>query len=138
MKKTKKILLSIAGISVLVIIISFVLWFNLFIDKQIGNRPIDQPFSKWISDDKSIVFTVNEYGEGIGSLILEDKIISIFYITGEGRNIDIYTVKNKEYGTLIEEWRGDFRKPDEFTAKVIETTYFEPGMKIHFKRVDTE
>ena len=68
-----------------------------------------------------------------------DETINIFFMTGVKQDIDIYIANSYEnHGEFIEGWVGDFRKPEEFTAKVIETTYFEPGMKIHFKRVDTE
>ena len=90
-----------------------------------------------LSDDESISFTVNEYGEGIGTISVGDETFNIFFLTGTKRAIEIIRDNDIPWDR-IELWRGDFRKPDEFTAKVIETTYFEPGMKIHFKRIDTE
>ena len=120
-----------------IIFISLLLLLSSCLENEPDNRPGAHPYSKWISDDESISFTVNEYGEGIGTMTVGDETINMFFMTGTGKAIEIWINHNDKLD-LIELWRGDFRKPDEFTAKVIETTYFEPGMKIHFKRVDTE
>ena len=38
-----------------------------------ANRPCDQSFSTWISEDKRIYFEVDEYGDGNGTLKTEDR-----------------------------------------------------------------
>ena len=120
-----------------IIFISLLLLLSSCLENEPDNRPGAHPDSKWISDDESISFTVNEYGEGIGTISVGDETFNIFFLTGTKRAIEIIRDNDIPWDR-IELWRGDFRKPDEFTAKVIETTYFEPGMKIHFKRIDTE
>ena len=123
-----------------IIFISLLLLLSSCLENEPDNRPGAHPYSKWISDDESISFTVDKYGRGIGTMTVGNETINIFFMTGIKQYIEIglSNDNNEDYNDLIEKWRGDFRKPDEFTAKVIETTYFEPGMKIHFKRIDTE
>ena len=120
-----------------IVFISLLLLLSSCLENEPDNRPGAHPYSKWISDDESISFTVDKYGRGIGTMTVGNETINIFFMTGIKQAIEIWINHNDKLD-LIELWRGDFRKPDEFTAKVIETTYFEPGMKIHFKRVDTE
>lgn len=107
--------------------------------RGIGNRPVDQPFSKWISEDETIVFETNEGGAGYGTLSIQGKVMDIYFATGAGRSIDIYTATEEGNWQLIERWEGDFWRADKFTAVVLDkTTYYEKGERITFYRINSK
>ena len=102
-----------------------------------GKRPCDQPDTSWISEDGSIYFHVGE--NIIGTMQVDGENIDVYISMGLGATIRIYPLSslqgNAVKGECFEEWIGKFKK-DEFTAKVLESTYFEEGQKIKFYRVD--
>lgn len=107
--------------------------------EKAGNRPIDQPLTKWVSEDGAICFETDENGVGYGTMIVEDDIFDIMFNTGAGWAIGIYRIKDEEHQELIELWYADFSKDGKFTAEVTNyTTYFEIGDKFVFYRVDED
>lgn len=112
------------------------------------NRPVDQPGSKWRSEDGSIYFEVGDWSSeslaGIGKMkIGEEETLDIYVATGLGSDIVIYPLENvTPEGVVklpyIEYWIGDFHRKDRFTATVKKTTYFSVGEKVKFYRVDDE
>ena len=104
-----------------------------------GKRPCDQPDTSWISEDGSIYFYVDEGHRSTGTMQVDGENIDVYVAMGLGATIRIYPLSslqgNTVKGECIEEWIGKFKK-DKFTAKVLETTYFEEGQKIKFYRVD--
>lgn len=129
----KKIRLSF--VFILTLILMFCL--SACLKEIVVNRPADQPYSKWISEDKAIYFETDKNGAGYGTLTVGDEVIDIHFATGCARVINIYIMEDDESGDLIESWTGNFKKEDRFTATVTKkTTYYEMGEKIVFYRVD--
>lgn len=102
------------------------------------NRPCDQPLTKWISEDGTISFEVNENGTGYGTITIPERTIAIEFNTGVANDINIYrTTKDGTSIEMIEWWSARFIWDDRFTVVVPKnTTYFEPGQRIKFIRVD--
>ena len=105
-----------------------------------GKRPCDQPNTSWVSEDGSIYFHVDKEQQATGEMIVNKERIQFVFVNGPGIEMRIYDIKSNEFEIRqakyqYEHWIGKFKK-DEFTAKVLETTYFEEGQKIKFYRVD--
>ncbi len=87
-----------------------------------GKRPCDQP-----------------EGAGAGYMEINGEKISVYVGIGPGKEMDLFSEQAIESQDIYPEWQyehwiGDFKKPDEFTATVKETTYFEVGQQIKFYR----
>ena len=122
-------------------ILSAILMFSLSacLKEKVVNRPVDQPYSKWISEDETIYFETNENGAGYGTLKTSDGSIDIYFATGRAKVIDIYRMVGGKPNGLIERWEGDFKKDYMFIAVVSEkTTYYQKNEKITFYRVDDD
>ena len=113
-----------------------------------GNRPVDQPNTTWVSNDESIVITVNADRIATGYFISNGQQVDFLF---EPCPVTIFiarldkSVLNEdpsailgsiEEGDTIEKWEADFSHDDHFTITVIETTYFEIGQEIEFYRKD--
>ena len=129
------------GIILIIVLLVVVLIFSSYaglIKQGIGNRPVDQPLSKWISEDETIFFETDAVGAGYGTLSIQGKVMEIYFATGAGRSIDIYYATEEGDWQLIERWQGDFKRADRFTAVVMDkTTYYKKGEKITFYRVNS-
>lgn len=75
-----------------------------------GNRPIDQPSTKWVSEDGSIMLCTDENQRTTGSMIINGKEIKILFLDGEGKNIHIFPIETKvrDINDRYELWVGDF------------------------------
>lgn len=105
--------------------------------EKVVNRPVDQPFTKWVSEDHRIYFETDAGGAGFGTLTTDSGDINIYFATGAGRRIDIYAITQDGKHVLIESWYGKFKKPNVFTARVLDTTtYYEEGDKIKVFRIE--
>ena len=111
------------------------------------NIPIEQPNTKWISENKQVTFWVDENGHVTGTIDNGDDKISVEIGMGiTTTDIGIYLLENVKpledgsgsivTGPIIEFWQGDFDHYDHFTATVYRTTYFHVGDEIAFYRVD--
>lgn len=119
-----------------VIIFSIIFCMSGCLKEKVVNRPGDQPFSKWVSEDETISIEINGNGAGYGTLKTSDETIDIYFATGCARLIDIYRMVDGKPKGLIERWEGDFKKEYMFTATVSQkTTYYKIGEKIKFVRV---
>ena len=104
-----------------------------------NKRPCDQSGSKWESSEKTIVFSVDENGVGIGKMTVGQKVLEIHIAIGPTTQICIYPLENVKGNRVelpyYERWIGTFKKASEFTATVVETTYFTVGEQITFYRL---
>lgn len=110
------------------------------------NIPIEQPNTKWISENKQVTFWVDENGHVTGIIENGDDKISVYFGMGVSDIIDIYLLENVKpnedgsgdivTGPILEYWIADYAHYDHFTATVERTTYFHVGEKITFYRVD--
>ena len=107
-----------------------------------GNRPCDQPETKWVSEDGTIVFSVGENSLSTGTIQVGDTEIDVFISIGPATQIQVYPLESVDGNTVngfpFETWHGDFKHDNRFTATIEETTYFEVGERIVFHRVDSE
>ncbi|MBE6750441.1 MAG: hypothetical protein E7560_04690 [Ruminococcaceae bacterium] len=102
------------------------------------NSPQFFPFTKWQSKDKSITLYISDDQIGYGSINIDDKNIDVYFDFYNGLRMwgSHYSEYFKE-GTpiTIEDWEMDCSE-GEFTATVIDTTYFEIGEEIVFELVE--
>lgn len=138
MKKVYKLMCCCAVFFLIFIIV--VVLYGMYINWYKGNRPIDQPNKKWVSEDGSIKLSTDENQRTTGSMIINGKEIEILFLDGEGKNIHIFPIETKvrDINDRYELWVGDFISEDKFTVTVEKTTYFEVGQKITFYRVEDE
>lgn len=106
-----------------------------------GRTPCYQPDTEWISEDGNIVIQVDSNKQATGSLWVEDKKIDFIFTTA-GPSIYMFMPEAKDrLGLYPEEqyeyWIGEFKRDDQFTATVVETTFFTKGDTITFYRVDS-
>ena len=112
------------------------------------NIPIEQPNTKWISENKQVTFWVDENGHVTGIIENGDDIISVEFGMGITTDILIYFLENVKpnedgsgdivTGPILEHWSTEYDHYDHFTVTVERTTYFHVGDKITFYRVDEE
>ena len=122
---------------VLNVVLVLVLLFVLYTKQQFANRPVNQPFTKWVSEDETIVFETDANGAGCGTMVIQDEILDIRFATGLDRDIGVYVITEDGRTELVEMWVGRFNKADRFIAVVSdETTYFKKGDRITFHRVN--
>ena len=125
------------------IMVAFVLTTSLIACKYkeyYGRTPCDQPDTIWISEDGSISIQVNSYQQATGTLWVDNQKIT-FIFTNAGPKIELYMLEAKDrLGKYPEEryeyWLGKYKRDDQFTAIVMETTFFTEGDRIVFYRVD--
>lgn len=122
---------------ILIIVLLIPFCISKCLKEKVESRPCNQPFSKWMSEDGTISFEVNEKGAGYGTLTTADGIIDIYFATGSAKLIHIYRIIDGEHYELIEWWNGDFNESYKFTAVVSQpTTYYKKGQKITFYRIN--
>ena len=109
----------------------------------VERRPCSQPNTKWMSEDKKIVFTVDDNNRATGKMILDGETIEFYMTNDMGSGMHLFPIKvlkdsiidtNDEY----EYWLCSFKNKKKFIATVKETTYFDVGEKIVFHRMDEE
>ena len=105
-----------------------------------GKRPCDQPNSKWMSDDQSMYFEMDEIGLGTGYLSRNGEKVEFLFRCAQSR-IEIYAPEAiGRLGLYPEEtyeiWWGSFDQADSFTATVKQTTFFTVGQELKFYRMD--
>lgn len=94
-------------------------------------------YSKWVSEDGTISFETDKYGDKYGTLTTSNGTIDIFVTDGSPNFIRIYRVEDGLPVELIERWKGYLSKDNEII--VIEkqtTTYYNQEQKIKFICVD--
>ena len=125
-----------ACVVVLNIVLILILLFALYTKQQFANRPVNQPFTKWVSEDETIVFEIDANGAGCGTMIIQGEILDIRFATGLDWDIGVYVITEDGCTELVEMWVGRFNKADRFIAVVSDkTTYFKKGDRIAFHRV---
>ena len=123
------------GVLICLCILSAILVAILPSPSMVDKKPCAQLGTTWMSEDGMIVFSVSESGPITGTLMRENQIISLYiaFETGAGTAMYIYPesgVAKNHY----EYWACSFKSEETFTATVKETTFFEVGQKIVFKR----
>ena len=135
MKKITSIIIIVATIAVSLsgCILKYKYWY--------GNRPCDHPYSKWVSEDRLVSFSIDENGSGKGAILNGEESIAISVSIGPTTEIHIYPLESvdSESGIInadyLEYWNGDFKNQNKFSAVVKKTTFFNVGKKITFYRV---
>ena len=125
---------------------SFVLFILLFCSAcqnpiVAARRPCGQPNTKWISEDKTIEFTVNENNLATGKIILDGETINFYMANDTGAGMHLFPIEVLEDSVLDtndeqEYWLCNYKSRKEFTAIVKKTTFFSIGKRIKFHRVD--
>lgn len=106
-----------------------------------GKRPCDQPNSKWMSEDQSMYFEMDESGIGTGYLLLNGETVEFLFMCDIATKIMLYAPEAIDrLGLYPEEtyeiWSGSFDQADSFTATVKQTTFFTVGQELKFYRMD--
>jgi hypothetical protein len=107
----------------------------------LGKRPCDQPNSKWMSEDQSTYFEMDESGNGTGYLLLNGETVEFLFMCDIATKIMLYAPEAIDrLGLYPEEtyeiWSGSFDQADSFTATVKQTTFFSVGQELKFYRID--
>ena len=100
-------------------------------------NPTAQYNTKWISDDKSITFSVDNNGNATGTMILDNQVLK-FCLYSDVSGIYIYTLDQdgNKSENMCESWLGSYKSKKKFVATVKETTYFQVGQKMTFYQID--
>lgn len=102
-------------------------------------RPTGQINTKWVSEDGTISFYVDEHYTATGTYIGDDKTINLYLVCDYGTGMYVYPINwigvrlDPKY--KYEFWLCDFKSKTQFVATVKETTFFEVGQEITFNRV---
>ena len=107
----------------------------------LGKRPCDQPNSKWMSEDQSMYFEMDESGIGTGYLLLNGETVEFLFMCDIATKIMLYAPEAIDrLGLYPEEtyeiWSGSFDQADSFSATVKQTTFFTVGQELKFYRMD--
>ena len=128
-----------------VIVIPFIvfmlnmLWGHISFDWKLCN----QPNTKWVSDDESIVLYVENSCKITGTMRVNGEDIEVYVTDGPGRaqELDIYPIGGL-YQTIISEedkyeyWSCFYKSENELVATVKKTTFYKLGEKIKFHKVE--
>ena len=101
-----------------------------------------QPNTTWISEDKTIVFSVDPNTKITGTINLDEKCYDFYLVDFMGADIIIYPTSAIEKEGPIDDnekyeyWSCSYKSKKKFVATVKKTTFFEEGQKITFYRVD--
>lgn len=101
--------------------------------------------TKWISEDGTIVFSVNDNHLVTGTIDVNGKVMEIYIVTEPeaGTGMHIYPISVLEYESKSEEdkyeyWICSYETEKEFIATVRKTTFYGVGQKITFHKVSQE
>ena len=126
---------------VLILVMSFSLY-GCFYRAYLGKRPSDQPGTEWVSEDGSIIMRSVD-NVVVGTMTFDDKVIDV-HITNDsptGTWLYLYPASVLDEGVIItspyEKWSCSYKSKEKFVATVKETTFFEEGQTITFRRVDS-
>ena len=136
----KKWIIFIIALVCVIILTPFI--FGKMYHISIDNIPTSQKNTTWISEDKTIVFSVNENYDVAGYLYDDEHNKIEFFLTiGRDMNVHLYpiSVLDEDYireSERFEYWKcGYFLNEDKFVAKVEESMYFQKGERITFYKV---
>ena len=107
----------------------------------LGKRPCDQLNSKWISEDQTMYFEMNEPGIGTGYVLHNGEKVEVIFVFGISTVLELYMPEAIDrLGLYPEEryevWSGSFDQADSFSATVKQTTFFTVGQELKFYRID--
>lgn len=104
---------------------------------------VRQPNTKWVSEDGTITFYVDENCVATGTMLIDGEEIEILLREGPLRSvelgvypIDYFEREDRSPEDKYEHWLCAYKSAKRFIATVKTTTYFEEGQKITFHRVD--
>ena len=128
-----------------VIVIPFIvfmlnmLWGHISFDWKLCN----QPNTKWVSDDESIVLYVENSCKITGTMRVNGEDIEVYVTDGPGRaqELDIYPIGGLDQTIISEEdkyeyWSCFYKSENELVATVKKTTFYKLGEKIKFHKVE--
>lgn len=99
--------------------------------------------TKWVSEDGTIVFNVNDSYSATGTMNLNGEVVDVYMVEGPARSeeMHIYPISVLEKESIPEKdkyeyWLCSYKSEKEFVATVKKTTFYEVGQKITFYRVD--
>ena len=131
-------LVSVIAIPVIVLILNM-FWGHISFDWKLCN----QPNTKWVSDDESIVLYVENSCKITGTMRVNGEDIEVYVTEGPGRakELDIYPIGVLDQTIISEEdkyeyWSCFYKSENEFVATVKKTTFYKLGQKIRFHKVE--
>ena len=107
---------------------------------MLEKSPLNQPNTKWLSEDETIEFLVGEDYMATGTMRVNGKDVEFCIFSDRRAGLLLYPIsvldddithQNDRY----EEWLCRY-KANEFVATVWKTTFFEEKQKIKFYRVE--
>lgn len=105
-------------------------------------RLYNQPNTSWVSDDGSVIFSVDNDGNAMGIIRVNGESVEVIVVEGVERDTGMYLFYSDHQGrpanqfdNKCEYWQCSYKSPDMFVATVKETTFFEEGQKITFNKV---
>ena len=104
-------------------------------------RPGGQLNTKWVSEDGTIVFEVNDKYQITGTMNVNGETIEFYMADDPRTGLHIYplAVMEEEFiddTTRYEYWKCSYISKKKCVATVKETTFFKIGDRITFHRVD--
>lgn len=135
----------------LLILSCFILVFNLSSCKNMYNMERMPPYQYntfWESENDNISFYVHSFARSIGKMNVGDETVEVMFWWEMDGSLTIYSLDflndtdeprnhEKEY-YILEKWFCFFIDKDTFIAIVKETTHFEKGETILFKKADVD
>ena len=101
----------------------------------------NQANTKWVSEDESVIFSVNDNFQATGLININGECVEIYMTEGPVRSkeMHIYPIEVLEYGTISEKdkyeyWICSYESEGKFVATVKKTTFFEAGKQLVFYR----
>lgn len=130
-------MVSVIAIPVIVLIMNM-FWGRISFDWKLCN----QPNTKWVSDDESIVLYVENSCKITGTMRVNGDDIEVYVTEGPGRaqELNIYPIGVLDQTIISEEdkyeyWSCFYKSENEFVATVKKTAFYKLGEKIKFHKV---
>jgi len=129
-------------ICVLFVFCIFVTFSGCYSPLDLEKRPDSQPNTKWVSENGSIEFYVQEDGKCIGTIIVNGEPIDVLFVFGIKTTLYIYPLDALDEETnvldgdsMLEHWMCSYKSKDKFVVTTTsKSTYFRGDQKIVFRK----
>lgn len=94
-----------------------------------AKKPLNQPYTQWISEDGNISFNVSNYGWASGKMVVDNKTVDFILTQSMGDALyfcspTVWKTHHIRDEDEYEYWECLYKSKKEFVAYVVETKYF--------------